>query len=188
MFSILLQKYTVDSAACITVWKTGTFKSLETIWFEWPESFVSLISVLTEAKLDTSSCKCWEQHLQFLYAFTRQHVWETPLFCATHCMLLLIHLTHQDILLHHHISTWLGCSGHCHKWNLTRHKFSLLQGKKKKEKKVLSMNISRAEDLHCIQSHWHDTDGPVLKGFTSHSTLLLRDRVEQVSKTDVSSS
>lgn len=60
--------------------------------------------------------------------------------------------------------------------------------KKKKEKKVLSMNISRAEDLHCIQSHWHDTDGPVLKGFTSHSTLLLRDRVEQVSKTDVSSS
>lgn len=30
-FSILLQKYTVDSAACITVWKTGTFESLETI-------------------------------------------------------------------------------------------------------------------------------------------------------------
>lgn len=71
---------------------------------------------------------------------------------------------------------WLGTS------------FLCCKEKKKKEKKVLSMNISRAEDLHCIQSHWHDTDGPVLKGFTSHSTLLLRDRVEQVSKTDVSSS
>lgn len=187
MFSILLQKYTVDSAACITVWKTGTFKSLETIWFEWPESFVSLISVLTEAKLDTSSCKCWEQHLQFLYAFTRQHVWETTFLCYS------LHAASDSSDPSGHSSS----PSHFHlagmQWPLSQVKSDSAQvffaaRKKKKEKKVLSMNISRAEDLHCIQSHWHDTDGPVLKGFTSHSTLLLRDRVEQVSKTDVSSS
>lgn len=73
---------------------------------------------------------------------------ETPLW-ATHCTLLLIHPTHRDILLPHHISTWLGCSAHCHKWNLTQHKFSLLQ----KKKKVLVMNINSAEDLHCTQPY-----------------------------------
>lgn len=76
---------------------------------------------------------------------------ETPLVCATHCMLLLIHLTHQSILLRRHTSTYLGCSARCHKRNPSQHKFSLLQEMKKQTE--LDVNISRVDHLHCIQPH-----------------------------------
>lgn len=38
------QKSRLDSTACTIVWKTGTYGSLQTVWFEWPEFFVSFCS------------------------------------------------------------------------------------------------------------------------------------------------
>lgn len=122
-----------------------------------------------------------------LHALTRRHVWETPLVCATHCMLLLIHPTHQNILLRRHTSTYLGCSGRCHKQNPTQHKFSLLQEKKKPNRTGCEYKHNRSPSRHPIP--WRTTLISPHQENSSHiqhrfsMTETLRYRVFLFSKT-----